>query len=189
MKKIIFCLLILCLVPAYALAGDFIFDKGVSFGMTQKEVTKAFKKAKADAKVKEKSADMLVLQMPFTRDPKIATVTCFFNDKKLNAVEYSVGYMVTVSNSEIYFVDYTEIIEQLTASYGEPLEQGLHWLIADGTVKDGFIRQNQTGLAVTMGYLEGRANWVLEDLGMAIDVLLHNPRDLRTAVKVTYKPL
>lgn len=186
MKKIVFILIMVYMLPLSAQAADFIFDKGISWGMSQKDVLKIEKKA--GSKVKNKSADKAEVDAQY-REHKNVRVTYSFINKELNAVEYIIRYATTVSNAQLYYNDYLKVVSDLTDSYGEPNEDVLNWKISDSVLKSGFEDQNKTGLAVSLGYLEARAIWELEEQKTAITVDLFSPENLKAAIKVSYKKL
>lgn len=186
MKKLVLILIIVCFLPLSVQAADFIFDKGVTWGMSQKDVLKIEKKA--GSKVKDKNADKAEVDAQY-REHKNVRVTYSFANKELNAVEYTIRYFTTVSNAQIYYNDYLKVVGDLTDSYGEPNEEGLNWKISDTALKSGFEDQNKIGLAVSLGYLEARAVWELEDQKIAITVDLFSPENLKAAIKVSYQKL
>lgn len=185
MKKLVLILIMVCLLPLSVQAADFIFDKGVTWGMSQKAVLKIEKKA--GSKVKNKSADKAEVNANY-REHKDVRVIYFFTNDKLSGVEYTIRYATTVSNAQLYYDDYLKVVGDLTDSYGKPDQEGLNWKISDTALKSGFEDQNKTGLAVSLGYLDARAVWELED-NMTITVDLFSPENLKAAIKVSYKKL
>lgn len=186
MKKVVLILVMLWILPLSVPAADLVFDKGISWGMSQKEVVKIEKKA--GSKIKAKSADAVEVEASYQKH-KNMRITYEFVDNGLEAIAYIIRYPATVSNAHIYYNDYLDIVADLTASYGEPKTEGLNWKISDYTIKNGFEDQSKIGLAVSLGYLEVNAVWELEEQMTAIYVDLVSADSLKAAIKVNYKKL
>lgn len=186
MKKLLLIFIMICLCPLYVQAADFIFDKGITWDLTQKEILKLEKKS--GAKVKSKNSDQAVVKANY-RQHKDVNIIYNFANGQLTAIEYTITYFTTVNNDSLYYTDYQAVVNDLTDSYGKPDDEGLRWKITDQTLKNGFETQNKLGLAVSMGYLEASANWKLKDENMSIEVLLFSPKELKAAIKVTYTRL
>lgn len=186
MKKLIVFLLVLLFGAVSAQAADFVFDKGLYWGMPQKDLIRVEKNA--GGKVKDKSAETVVVKTQY-REHKDVEETFSFVNKELSAAEYTVNYYTNVNNTEMYIEDYEQLVSDLTESYGKPVKAGYNWKITDPTLKGGFESQNKKGLAVSLGYLEAEANWKFEDKNMAVNVLLFSPKGLKAAITVTYTQL
>lgn len=186
MKKIVLTLIMVWILPLSVQAGDFVFDKGISWDMSQKEVLKVEKKA--GSKIKNKSADVAEVEAGDYKDKKVR-LTYQFGDNGLEAVTCIIRYPATVSNAQIYYNDYLDIVGNLTDAYGKPKTEELRWKISDSTLKSGFEDQNKIGLAVSMGYLEVEAFWELEEQLMTIRVELFRVESLKAAIKISYKKL
>lgn len=184
MKKIILLLVLLLALPLAAQADDFIFGKGLEWGMSQKEV---WKKVKGKGvKELDKTDTTLVVRMPF-KEHKNAEVTFAFADKQLNGAECIIKYITVISNAEIYQQDYAALVADFTAVYGKPKENQNNWLITDQNLLDTF--KQKPGLAVSMGYLEMLAKWDDANTGMHVEVSLYSPENMKAAIKIVYAPL
>lgn len=186
MKKLMLIFIIVCLCPLCVQASDFIFDKGITWDMTQKQILKLEKKA--GAKVKSKNNNQAVLKAGYANN-KEAVIVYNFTNKQLASVEYTLNYLVAATGDDLYYRDFRVIIDDLTASYGKPDTDDMHWKITDPTLKAGFENQNRLGMAASLGYFEASASWKLKDRGMDINVLLFSPKQLQAAIKVSYNKL
>ena len=184
MKKIILILIFLFALPLIAQADDFIFDKGVEWGMSQKDVIKKTKGK--GVKTLEKNADLLLLRIPF-KEFKNADVAFSFTDKELTGVECIIKYINVVSNAEIYYQDYMALYNDYSALYGDPEGEDTRWQISQPAMVDEF--KKKPGLAVSMGYLEMQAEWNDEDAGMHVELYLYSPANLKAEIKIVYAPL
>lgn len=184
MKKIIMILIFLFVLPIIAQADDFIFDKGLEWGMTQKDVIKKTKGK--GVKTLEKNADLLLLSMPF-KEFKNAEVAFNFTDKELSGVQCIISYINVVSNAEVYYEDYMALYKGYSELYGDPENEDNRWLISQPSLLDEF--KKKPGLAVSMGYMEMRAKWNDETTDMHVELYLYSPKNLKAEIKIVYAPL
>lgn len=185
MQKIVLILIMICILPLTAFASDFIFDTGVRWDMSQKDLLKIEKNR--GSKVKNKNADQAVVQAQY-REHKNVLITYAFTDKALSGVEYTIRYGSQTATVDISYNDYLNLVDELTASYGKPVKSGLNWNVAE-TLRSSFEEQGKYGLAVGSGYLDAETVWEVTDRDMQIRVFLYSPEKLMTAVTVTYSKL
>lgn len=150
MKKIVFCLMFLLVMPNIASSTEFVLRGGIKWGLSENEVRQIEKGALLST---EKG---LVYDVGMLFDMETIVMYNFTADDKLGLMQY---VMSMPSERDDIYIYYSKIKQELSSKYGEPITDSETWVDKDAKNK----YHNNKGRALRNNQLNLEAVWKTPD--------------------------